>query len=186
MIWRLRSWEPSICFVHGGSYQTDPWLHNPELLGGFLSPQEECHLHTARNTFHCKKNQVALIPGIEFIPEWKTCFRRMWVFHCQTMETPITQCLLWVLVMVSEQTRWTKSFNKGFRILEKEGIPNNWDSYKTNPSKVKSVYRGRYPRNTHVKYVLFLPQRRGGRTCFPSFPLSYQWACLKLLLWSAL
>lgn len=43
----------------------------------------------------------------------------MWVFHYWRIEKPVRECLLWVLVIVSEQTRWIRSFNKGFRVLEK-------------------------------------------------------------------
>lgn len=125
------------------------------------------------NTHFSREKSSTLIPNLELIPEWQPWLGKIWVFLCQRAEKPSRECLLWVLVMVSEQARWTKSLNKGFWGLEKkEEIPNKWNNYKTNTSKVKSIY--------HVVDILislmwclfcfYIRQKRGG-TCFP-FSLS--------------
>lgn len=164
--WRL--WESSTCYASGGLYQTDPWLCRPELLRGFLSPRgvsspcwEKRFSREKSNSFdsRCWVNSTM-----------KTMAQKGHGYFIYEGWWNPSGCLVWVLLTMSEQMKWTKSFNKGFRVLEKgREYQINGISMKQIPAKLNhyviweiSLY--------HSRDVCFFPFREKRQNLFSFFP----------------
>lgn len=157
----------------------------PELLRGFLSPRGVSSPCWEKRFSREKSNSFDSRCWVNYT--MKTMAQKGHGYFIYEGWWNPSGCLVWVLLTVSEQVKWTKSFNKGFRVLEKgREYQINGISMKQIPAKLNryviweiSLY--------HSRDVCFFPTlERRDRTCFPSFPVSYHRACLKLLLCSVL